>query len=454
MLPRGIRWLASLKFAVANILVIATLTAVGTFVEAEYNATIAQKLVYKSAWMYLTLIVFAVNLIAVMVDRWPWKARHVPFLMAHVGIIMVLVGAWVTQRWGIDGSLRVGIGESQKFVTLPETRIQVYASYDGDSYRTLHRQDVDFYMTPPQNKPVVVDLGGHQLEIIDSYPFAVGQSRWQASPVSSDPPAVRFQLENANVNVSQWLSPRTSQPVAVLDLGPARVEIGRTPQKASGVNQIQMWPHKGGKLWVAVRDKSGRTVVERAAGAGEEINTGWMGLTFRILDYFPAGREKVEFRPLTRPTATSTSAIAVRYKGEVHWVGLNSMLRLFDESTGYVFTYQNALVDLGFDVQLKDFRVGRYPGSLQAASYESVVSVPGRDNQLIAMNEPLKHDGYTLYQASFEENEKGQPVASVLSVNYDPGRELKYLGSLIIVLGSALLFYRKRRAARWARGAA
>ena len=81
---------------------------------------------------------------------------------------------------------------------------------------------------------------------------------------------------------------------------------------------------------------------------------------------------------------------------------------------------------------------------MRAASYESEVNVPELGDLVISMNEPLKHEGLTFYQASFHEDDAGRPIASVLSVNKDPGRFLKYLGSLLIVLGSIVLFYFKR----------
>jgi cytochrome c biogenesis protein ResB len=100
---------------------------------------------------------------------------------------------------------------------------------------------------------------------------------------------------------------------------------------------------------------------------------------------------------------------------------------------------------LGFEMSLKKFNIGRYQGTMRAASYESVVDVPDLGERLISMNEPLKHAGYTFYQASFESDPSGNPVASVLSVNRDPGRGLKYFGSLLIVFGTLHLFYMKRR---------
>lgn len=62
------------------------------------------------------------------------------------------------------------------------------------------------------------------------------------------------------------------------------------------------------------------------------------------------------------------------------------------------------------------------------------------------MNEPLKHSGFTLYQTSYEPGDP-RPITSILSVNRDPGRGAKYLGSLLIVLGAIWLFAMKYRRA-------
>jgi cytochrome c biogenesis protein ResB len=74
-----------------------------------------------------------------------------------------------------------------------------------------------------------------------------------------------------------------------------------------------------------------------------------------------------------------------------------------------------------------------------------LVQIPGGHDVVISMNEPLKYNGYTFYQSSFERDERtGKPAISILSVNYDPGRWIKYLGSMLMVLGSIILFYFKR----------
>ena len=59
------------------------------------------------------------------------------------------------------------------------------------------------------------------------------------------------------------------------------------------------------------------------------------------------------------------------------------------------------------------------------------------------MNNPLKYDGFTFYQASYFK--VGEQHGSVLSANIDPGRPFKYLGSILLVLGSLWHYYLRRK---------
>jgi hypothetical protein len=96
-------------------------------------------------------------------------------------------------------------------------------------------------------------------------------------------------------------------------------------------------------------------------------------------------------------------------------------------------------------LKLADFRRQQNPGRAGNASFSSDVQVVDEacrvDQQHhIAMNEPLTHRRFTFYQSSFKDDGHGHE-ASVFSVAYDPGRLLKYAGSLMICLGIAIMFY-------------
>ncbi len=144
-------------------------------------------------------------------------------------------------------------------------------------------------------------------------------------------------------------------------------------------------------------------------------------------------------------------------------------------------------VQLGFRVRLRSFNRKLDPGTSMASHYSSLVDLLAwdekvakqppesieidsddgakvlREKVLITLNEPVNFSdprtgrSYRLFQESFagpwkpgEEqfdqwvpsgSKKDQLFISFLTVNYDPGRGLKYAGSLLIVAGVGVMFY-------------
>jgi hypothetical protein len=457
MMGRIVKALASIKLAVVIILALGVATAWGTIVEARYgDAVAAQKLVYHSVWMYALMLLLSLSLIAVMVDRWPWKKRHTGFILAHIGIIILILGSVVTRYWGVDGSLSFGIGDTSRQVLVSETDLTVYASLDGSSYRKVFDREVDFFLRPPTgSSPVEISLSDASLKVVDYYPYAFREQKIVESDEDNSAPAVRFQLQNPNVSVTDWLIQSGAGRGAVKDLGPAQVMLTSDPQAdiqadLQGKNTIVLRPRgKEEVLDYEIHTASTPGKIQKGTvRPGETVETGWMGLVLRVLKYMPKAKEEITFRPTDAMTPLTTAALKVEFNGRPQWMSINSMLKLFTDQAVYIVTYANRRIDIGFDLELLDFRIGRYQGTMRAASYESLVKAPVIGEHLISMNEPLKFNGYTFYQASFQEDESGRTVASILSVNRDPGRWIKYLGSLLIVLGTIHLFYFKHQAAK------
>ncbi len=445
----------SVKLAVVLLLILGILSAVGTIYEARVNdAEYAQKIIYHSPWMYLCLGLMCIQLICVMVDRWPWKKRHIPFLLAHVGIIITLGGSLVTHYWGIDGSMSFGIGEKAHHVTVNDREILVLGSFNGMSYERMAGQPVDFLLYPPQKFPVSLNVGSDEIKVVDYYHFAEREEEIIASPGEWDGPAVRFQLENSRVNLTRWLFLGRGQEKDEMNLGPARVILTENENfKASDLgNQILFQfhshadPHSQNRppTYEIHSQKKEKTTLKGELKEGMTIETGWMGLKLRILRLLPHAQKKINYVQRDEHTARTGSAVKISFQGQEYWAGEDVPLRLFTETHVLVFMYQHRRLNLGFDLILNQFRIGRYQGTRQAMSYESDVTVNEKEKTTISMNEPLKYNGYTFYQSSFQENEAGEPIISVLSVNHDPGRPWKYLGSFLVILGALLMFYQRR----------
>jgi hypothetical protein len=99
-------------------------------------------------------------------------------------------------------------------------------------------------------------------------------------------------------------------------------------------------------------------------------------------------------------------------------------------------------VALPFEVRLIDFEKRMHPGTDIPLSFSSRVEVvAGTDRRLavISMNRPLRHRGYTFYQSSYGENERGGEN-STFSVVRNSGRWLPYIASAMIFLGLLLHF--------------
>ena len=102
---------------------------------------------------------------------------------------------------------------------------------------------------------------------------------------------------------------------------------------------------------------------------------------------------------------------------------------------------------LPFQVQLHDFVKSNYDRSDIAKTYSSDVSVISEHGAFpftISMNNPLRHKGYTFFQASFSEDES----MSVFQVVQNPSWLIPYISSLLIVIGLLIQMIQSMKKAR------
>lgn len=97
---------------------------------------------------------------------------------------------------------------------------------------------------------------------------------------------------------------------------------------------------------------------------------------------------------------------------------------------------------LDFSLKLTDFVKNVHPGTDVASSFESYADLRenGSTRQVkVWMNNPLRHRGYTFFQASYVQPE-GAPEKSIFAVVTNPGRVLPYVSSLVVFGGLLLHF--------------
>lgn len=226
---------------------------------------------------------------------------------------------------------------------------------------------------------------------------------------------------------------------------------------------------EAGKPRGEVREK-GRLAKGQSVAAFGNKATMPMSLSFRVEEYFTSGVERQVCEPIVLPRSQMGNGIAAslvemtvkdssgRETSKEFYVRRSNTLDArwqtvtFPDAV-YRISYDVDRKPLGFELALDDFQVGFDPGTEQASSFRSDVRLTDKTAGIVAkpitisMNEPLTHKGYTFYQSSYErmrdprtDRETGR-FASVFQVAVDPGRRIKYLGCILVVLGAFVQFY-------------
>ena len=464
-------FLSSLKLAVLVVLGLAVAMTAATFIESLYDIPSGRYWVYETRWFYALLALLGVNIFCVAMSRYPWSKKHGPFLMAHVGILMLLGGAWVTYQFGLDGNLRIPEGSTNAQVEI--NRPQLVLS-DG---ATLHAVPVPWQPPSVGFKPI--DVGHFGLKIARYITFADPDVSFV--PTSARGPqvfsAIQIRIEGGPMRVRQeyWLW-GGAQEWRRVQAGPATLEID--PPQGSAAKDLLTVSPRGPRLTVrtlpdgvalesqTIDSETKKPVLKKVqlrdgATDNQPLELGWKaGVRVTLVSWVRYAQTKVDYVPSRIQYGSRAPASAIYLvagsggPGAEMWLGLGDRALLTIDGRDVAVSYQPQKYTLPFGIHLKEFKITYYEGTRDPATYASEVRVEDQANRSspdatdatswISMNEPLQHQGVSFYQASYEPGEP-RPTVTVLSVNRDPGRSLKYIGSLLIVLGSIWLFTVKYR---------
>ena len=122
-------------------------------------------------------------------------------------------------------------------------------------------------------------------------------------------------------------------------------------------------------------------------------------------------------------------------------LGLGAPQSFTHEGRTYALSMRLRRQYLPYAFTLKQFRHDVYPGTDIPKNFSSLVQVVNPSQKesrevLIYMNQPLRYEGKTFYQASFGKND----TLSVLSVVENPGWLLPYISCVLVSLGLLVHF--------------
>jgi hypothetical protein len=202
------RFAGSLAMAFALLLTIGAVLAWGTMYEARFGTAAAQRVIYQSWWFQSLLAFLAVNLAVAAFQRWPWRRAHAPFLLAHLGIILILLGGIVGGRFGFDGQLIIPEGRSERLLQLSQKALTVTEPNPGipHVYPTSF-EAAAWRARPDWRRSVPLEHGILQLRVDRYLPDGVMEERVTADGPAPNP-ALRLTLRHGDQAEAVWLLSR------------------------------------------------------------------------------------------------------------------------------------------------------------------------------------------------------------------------------------------------------
>ena len=107
-----LRTTGSLWFAVVLLALLMVAMGSATVYESAHGTERTLAAFYHARWFQALLALIAANVLSAVAVRYPFSWRQAGFVLTHVGILLALAGALVTDRVGVNGQVGIAEGES------------------------------------------------------------------------------------------------------------------------------------------------------------------------------------------------------------------------------------------------------------------------------------------------------------------------------------------------------
>jgi cytochrome c-type biogenesis protein CcsB len=432
-------------------LLFAIAIAVATFVENDFGTSAAQKIIFKSWWFELLLILFGISIVVNIIKFRMIPQKKWPLLLFHSAIIIILIGAGITRYFGYEGIMHIRENDTSNTFLSSNTFLNFKVLKDNKEYQfnepvlfaslgnnNWHRSykiendliDIAVKEFIPNAKQIVkkTSTGKPVLKIViagmngrEDYFIAQGQTKRIQNMVfnftkNQLPDAINIDYKNDSLffNADRMFTQMTMATRKNDTIFPSEAY---SPLKlrslySDGSNRFVFGDFvKSGEVSIASENRKMQTQSLAALVLEVSVN----GNTKETYVY---GQERVYGRP--------------------------ALLEYNDMNLSISYGAKN--ITLPFSIKLKKFIMDKYPGTNNASSYASEVQLIDTQKNIskdfrIYMNNILNYGGYRFFQSSFDRDEKG----TYLSVNHDFwGTTISYLGYALLTLGMLWTFFSKK----------
>lgn len=296
----------------------------------------------------------------------------------------------------------------------------------------------------------MISLDDVSLTIKDFWPDFRLDSSGQPSTVTQQlrNPAVQLEVAKGDVVERRFIFGNPEfEPVRTQISGDAPLDLAIQYDMAVNTQAeafFKVVVDAAGELYYVAKSSQG--VTSGALELGQAVIPGWADFEITLEEYIPQARVQRDVRPLPAETDGGEPALQVATPdGETRWVPWGEPTTVNTIAEDWYVAFSPKLMQLPFALKLNDFIVERNEGSESVAMWTSAVTLMDPDTgemseRRVWMNHPTWFKGWKIAQASWNPGDLAQ---STLQVKREPWwvTGLTWLGSLMVTLGVATMFY-------------
>jgi len=442
MVKKIIDSLFSTRASGLYIFLFALAIAVATFIENDFGTSAAQKLIFRSKWFELLLILFGVSILVNIVRFKMVKQRKWAILLFHSAILIILLGAGVTRYFGSEGRMHIREGSSSNEIISSESFVRIkIAAKNGKTYSI---DEPVFFASVGKNRFNRSYQIGDQLIEVSLLNFIANPEEILVDDPGG-PPILKIVLSGSEGREEYFLKDKE-----IKKFHNTLFNFGNEP--VPGAINIQYQDRS-----LSVNTSDSLTQFQMAIQRTDILAPGgFHPLLVKTLYTTPDLNFVIgDFKPNAKMVTQSTSlklknesVAALQFDISINGEKTKTLIygnpgiegtykSITIGETDISLAYGSKPIAVPFYIQLHDFILDRYPGTNSPSSYASEVSLIDEKNnikrdQRIYMNHVLDYKGYRFFQSSFDQDELG----TVLSVNHDAwGTWISYIGYILLTLG-------------------
>lgn len=411
--------LGSIYFAIGLLVLTAILVALGTFVESKFSShKQASDWVYRNPLFLLILWGYFVNILFAWLNRFPLKMRHIPFTVAHIGLLMLIAGVILKYTYGEQGYLLIKEGREIDHAFYSDSPAITIEGRDK-SFKALNLTDVKiaaYYPHMGVQNELWFKRGGVALF---GSPFITNDKIHKHSS--------GFFTYATERNVKE-LKETFEKPLLLFLKQPNGKETLIAVNEGGDIETGEFEPSEIKEIFAYDGGFSGYGIAFKFFG--NEIETPITARFFK--EKMPDKKE--DYRPLLVLEDAGVKT-PLHYKNPLP-TAINDHLYRFED-----FRFK-----LPFKVRLRQARTTYYPNTNQPFSYEADIKI-GKKWITLSMNKVYESDeGYRFYLSNISPQDPGEVKTVQLTLNRDPFKGwLTYPGAIILTFGILLLFTKPDR---------